>query len=87
MGIEHSFCYLTVRSGKVTSRTDDVWHVDGYSEKITHLPEQNYIWCDKFPTEYVEKAFKIPDDFNPKIHNIHLFLQEEIEKSNTPVQN
>jgi hypothetical protein len=78
LGIEQPFCYLTVRHGLVETVTDDVWHVDGFSLNITHLPEQNYIWTNIHPTEYVEKGFDFPSDFNHKIHNIHSFFQAKI---------
>ena len=35
--------YLTIRNGIVNTQTDDEWHVDGFSQTITHLPEQNYL--------------------------------------------
>jgi len=77
-GIKQPFCYLTVRSGIVDSSKDDEWHADGFSMNITHIPEQNYIWADCFPTEVVYDKFKIPNDFNPFKHNIHLFFQDSI---------
>ena len=81
VGIEQPFCYVTIRHGVVTSENDDEWHADGFSTKITHLPEQNYIWSNIHPTEYVEKKFKFPADFNPLIHNVHKFFQNRIKKS------
>jgi hypothetical protein len=76
--IRQPFCYLTIRSGIVSSTKDDEWHVDGFSMNVTHIPEQNYIWTNCFPTEVCYKKFKIPDDFNPFRHNIHLFFQDSI---------
>jgi len=78
-GITQPFIYLTVRSGIVTTATDDEWHVDGFSKTITHLPEQNYIWCNHVATEYVVKKFDFPSDFNPLNHNIHKFFQNRIQ--------
>ncbi len=80
IGITQPFVYLTVRNGIVDSQTDDSWHVDGFSQTITHLPEQNYIWTDVSPTEYVECPFYFPDDFNGLKHNIHNFFQNRITK-------
>lgn len=44
LGVDHPFVYITVRHGLVKSKTDDQWHVDGFSTKVPHLPEQNYVW-------------------------------------------
>lgn len=33
LGVNHPFCYVTVRHGMVKSQTDDQWHVDGFSTK------------------------------------------------------
>lgn len=79
--IKHPFCYITVRHGIVESTTDDEWHVDGFSTQITHLPEQNYVWSNMCHTEFITKQFKFPKDFNPLKHNIQLFFQDNITKS------
>lgn len=79
--IKQPFCYITVRSGIVDSVTDDEWHVDGFSQTITHLPEQNYIWTDHTPTEFVARPFLFPKDFDTSKHNIHLLFQDSIIKS------
>lgn len=81
MGIRHPFCYVTVRHGIVRTENDDKWHTDGFSTAISHLPEQNYIISNCYPTEYVEKAFYFPEDFNPDIHNVHLFFNDYIKES------
>jgi hypothetical protein len=78
MGITQPFCYITVRHGIVTTKTDDEWHVDGFSMTITHLPEQNYSWCSEDGTEFINKAIEIPKDFNPLLYNIHSFIQDSI---------
>lgn len=80
VGVKHLFCYVTVRHGEVTSRRDDEWHVDGFSMSITHIPEQNYIYSDHTPTEYIVKPFVFQDDFDPLAHNIHWFFQDRISK-------
>tara|TARA_R110000851_G_scaffold47424_1_gene115014 strand:- start:7895 stop:8605 length:711 start_codon:yes stop_codon:yes gene_type:complete len=80
IGVTQPFCYLTIRSGEVKSVTDDEWHVDGFSQTITHLPEQNYIWTNKVPTEFLNGyPIKIPRDFDSSRHNIHKFFQKDIE--------
>jgi hypothetical protein len=77
-GIRQPFVYLTVRSGHVDSINDDVWHVDGFSMNVSHLPEQNYIWADKYPTEIYMGDEYVPSDFNPYKHNIHQLFQDII---------
>lgn len=74
----NKFCYVTIRHGLVTSVTDDEWHVDGFSTKIPHVPEQNYIWTNSIPTEYTNVSVKFPDDFDPLKHNVNMFLQDHI---------
>ena len=76
--VEKKFCYITVRHGLVTSVTDDEWHVDGFSTKIEHVPEQNYIWTNRIPTEYTNVSIKFPEDFDPLTHNINYYLQDNI---------
>jgi len=76
--VEKQFCYITVRHGKVKSVTDNEWHVDGFSTKVPHVPEQNYIWTNSIPTEYTNVSVKFPDDFDPLVHNVNFFLQEHI---------
>jgi hypothetical protein len=80
IGVRQPFVYVTIRNGIVDSLTDDEWHVDGFSQTITHLPEQNYLWTNIFPTEYVEKAFDFPDDFDGLVYNIHNFFQNRIKE-------
>ena len=72
------FCYITVRHGIVKSVTDDEWHVDGFSTKIPHKPEQNYIWTNSIPTEYTNVSVKFPEDFDPLKYNVNHFLQQHI---------
>lgn len=73
-GIRSAFVYLTVRVGEVQHETLTDWHVDGFSKRISHLPEQNYIWCDRAPTEFAPMKVPFPDDFDPLRHNIHEYL-------------
>ena len=72
--IDHPFCYITVRHGLVESQTDDEWHVDGFSTRIPHGPEQNYIWCSEAGTEHVPLKVCFPADFDPLRHNINEYL-------------
>ena len=78
MDITQPFIYLTIRSNCRQSRNNDTWHVDGFSTSITHLPEQNYCWANKYPTEFIAKRIKFPKEFNPLKHNIHSYIQKNI---------
>lgn len=80
MNIRQPYCYITVRHGFVTSETDDMYHVDGFSMKVTHVPEQNYVWANEYPTEFVAAPIAFPNDFDPMRHNVHLYLQNVIER-------
>jgi len=81
MRLNHPFCYITVRHGVVTSQTDDQWHVDGFSTRQPHVPEQNYIWCNTVGTEYVPLEVPFPKGFDPLVHNINSYLQKFIDPS------
>lgn len=84
--IRHSYCYISVRHGKVDTKTDSEWHTDGYSEVLTHIPEQNYIITSNEPTEYVEMPIDFPEDFDALKHNIVSFINKEIEKKNPEIK-
>lgn len=73
VGINHPFVYITVRHGHVQSETDDHWHVDGFSMRVPHVPEQNYIYSSD-ATELLHENYDIPNDFDPLKHNIHKFF-------------
>jgi hypothetical protein len=81
MGIRQPFCYLTIRCGLANGKTDSEWHVDGFSTQITHIPEQNYIWIDNDPTEYIEGSFNVPRDFNPLKNNVNWLLSDQINEN------
>lgn len=81
-GIHNPFVYITVRHGYVQTTTDDLWHVDGFSTRVPHNPEQNYIWASDNPTEVLVQDIILPDDFNPLKHNIHMYFQDQAERSN-----
>lgn len=77
----NSFVYVTVRHGMVATKTDDEWHVDGFSARFPHRPEQNYVWCDKSPTEWWNKKIELPEDFDGLKHNIHWYFQSQIKNN------
>ena len=78
-GLNNPFIYVTVRHGIVTSTKDDEWHVDGFSMRTPHVPEQNYIYTSSHPTEWLIASWNIPTTFDPFRHNIHTFFQENDE--------
>lgn len=77
----HPFCYVTIRHGLVKSKKDDEWHVDGFSTKVPHTPEQNYIWANQDATEYADLNVKIPHDFDPRHHNINHYLEQHVTEA------
>lgn len=81
LGIRHPFCYLTIRHGLTEYKKDDEWHVDGFSLKYSHLPEQNYIWTNKYPTQVITQPFNIPQDFDARVHNIHEYFQDNVDEN------
>ncbi len=76
----NDFIYVTVRHGIVTSKTDDLWHVDGFSVRKPHRPEQNYIWTNCYPTEGWPGTCFLPRTFDPLKHNLHRFFQNYEER-------
>lgn len=78
----NEYVYITIRHGLVTSETEDMWHVDGFSMSTPHVPEQNYIWTNTNSTEYAEQSFPIPKDFDPFKHNLHLYLNDNVKEEN-----
>jgi len=81
-GIDHPFIYITVRNGKVKSQTDDQWHLDGFSTRIEHTPEQNYIYTNKYCTEYVKQSVDVPKDLDPLVYNMNTFLDKFVKPVN-----
>ena len=81
IGVVHPFCYITVRHGPVISKGDDEWHVDGFSTRITHLPEQNYVVVSTGGFEYVdeEPRFTFPEDLDSLRHNVNNYLRNRID--------
>jgi hypothetical protein len=77
--LKNPYVYVTVRHGLVTTKTDDQWHVDGFSMKKPCKSDQNYSWCNHTPTEYYLKNVIIPMDFNPHKHDLNKFIHSQIE--------
>jgi hypothetical protein len=77
-GFKNKYCYVTIKNNVNENYDNDVWHTDGFSMKVKHKPEQNYIFCSSNPTEYVLQKIKFPIDFNPQIYNVHKYIQKRI---------
>lgn len=75
---KHPYIYVTTRIGEVSSKTDDIWHVDGFGLDTPHIPEQNYIWADHTPTEVLHQNFAFPEDFDAKKHHIHWYFNDHV---------
>lgn len=82
LDVRHSYCYITVRHGIHRSVTEDEWHTDGYSEVLTHIPEQNYIVTSNHTTEYVKMPIKFPNDFNALRHDLVNYIGNCVAKNN-----
>jgi len=80
-GIGHSWCYVTVRHGPVTTKTDDEWHFDGASFRTTLIPERNYVWVDHTPFQYKLGAVEFPHDFDPNKHNLFTYADQVTKDS------
>jgi hypothetical protein len=76
LGFNNQYVYVTVRHGIVTSSRDAEWHVDGFSMRCPHLPEQDYVCSHSAPTEFLLNNWEIPADFDPFKHNIHRYFQD-----------
>ena len=82
--LAHPFIYVTVRHGLVSSDSDDEWHVDGFSMRVPHRPEQNYVWVSNNGTEFWDHSLHIPFGFTPLTHNINKLFQNQIAQSFSP---
>ena len=77
VAVHRSYMYLTIRHGQIRSTTDDEWHVDGYSRRVEHNPELNFVWANSYPMEWQDRPFSLRG-FDHTRDNIHRMLQEEV---------
>lgn len=82
--VEHQWCYVTVRKGYVSTKTDDEWHFDGASFRVDLIPERNYVWCNHTPLQFKSGNMNIPPDFDPMRHNLFTFAAKQLE--NEPIE-
>jgi hypothetical protein len=78
LGIEDSWCYVTVRHGPIESETDDSFHFDGSSFRTDLIPERNYVYTNHSPTEYKVGQLSFPPDFDPLKHNLFTFAERQL---------
>lgn len=81
---EERFVYLTVRSGPLKSVNEDEFHADGFQgiSIPRHIPEQNYIWADCYPTVFAAQPYNV-EDLNPEIHNFHSYFNACTDPAHT----
>ena len=65
------FTYVTVRHNFETDHTDEDWHVDGFSMRVSHIPEQNFLWSNTGGTLFAGRAARVAANFDPMKHNIN----------------
>jgi hypothetical protein len=78
-GIDHSWVYVTVRSGICNYVTDDEWHFDGASFRTDIIPERNYVWVSHYPFQYKTGKIEWPADFDPNKHNLFTYASRALE--------
>ncbi len=79
------FVYITIRSGIVKSTNEDSFHVDGFQGLSVprHIPEQNYIWADSYPTIFSLQSHFV-EHLDPQRHNFHDYFNRHT-RANTLV--
>lgn len=74
-----NFLYLTVRTTDNENyyKNSSDWHVDGFqgSRIARHKPELNFIWCNKFGTEFAVEPYNV-DDFDYSKYNINSYFRD-----------
>lgn len=80
----NAFIYLTVRCANKKSiyyENSKTWHVDGFqgSKIKKHIVEQNFIWSNKAPTEFLVQPM-FCEGLNPSRHDINDFFERNAKK-------
>ena len=80
------YIYITVRSTSDScyynnSRT---WHIDGFqgSRIDRHLIEQDIMWCNKNPTEFLNQPMFV-ENLNPTKYDINSYFDENADEKYT----
>lgn len=74
------FIYLTVRNStyeELYYKNSQTWHIDGFqgSRISRHIIEQDILWSDRSPTEFLLQPF-FCEGLNPSKHDINLYFEE-----------
>lgn len=69
--LRYNFTYLTVRKYVDVGQTAEEPHFDGFSMRVSHIPEQNFVWSETKGTEYFVGRYYLPEGFHPMLHNIN----------------
>lgn len=83
---KNAFIYLTVRccdESTLYYKNSQTWHVDGFqgSKVKKHIVEQNFIWSNKAPTEFLLQPM-FCDGLNPSRHDINDFFEKNALEQN-----
>lgn len=83
-GNKDCFIYLTVRSStyeELYYKNSQTWHIDGFqgSRINRHIIEQDILWSNKSPTEFLLQPF-FCEGLNPSKHDINLYFEENAEE-------
>lgn len=75
-----AFIYITIRTCNYDNlyyENSKTWHIDGFqgSKIKRHIPEQNFIWCNKLPTEFLLQPM-FCEGLNGSRHNINDFFEK-----------
>ena len=75
----NSFVYITIRTteGDCYYQNSQTWHIDGFqgARLNRHVPEQDVIWSNIIPTEFLVQPFFL-DGLNPAKHDINEYFQK-----------
>lgn len=86
-GLTMPFTYVTIRHNFETDHTDEDWHVDGFSMRVSHIPEQNFLWSNTGGTLFTGSKVLVAANFNPMKHNINTsvsFIKHSADVSAAP---
>ena len=86
-GLTMPFTYVTIRHNFETDHTDEDWHVDGFSMRVSHIPEQNFLWSNTGGTLFTGSKVLVAPNFNPMKHNINTsvsFIKNSADVSTAP---
>lgn len=86
-GLMMPFTYVTIRHNFETDHTDEDWHIDGFSMRVSHIPEQNFLWSNTGGTLFTGSKVLVAHTFDPMKHNINTsvsFIKHRADISAAP---